>query len=67
HTDAYEKAAILHRDVSVGNILVTEDRKGLSSDWELSKPISELSEARQHERTGTWQFISAASLCSNRP
>ncbi|KAI9437125.1 hypothetical protein F5148DRAFT_1154424, partial [Russula earlei] len=37
HTDAYDKAKILHRDVSAGNILITPDRSGLLIDWDMSK------------------------------
>ena len=52
HQDAYEKAKILHRDVSAGNILIIYTRspnssskspalvaRGILNDWELSKPI----------------------------
>ncbi|THU94115.1 hypothetical protein K435DRAFT_779564 [Dendrothele bispora CBS 962.96] len=67
HTDACEKAGLLHRDVSAGNILITTDGKGLLSDWELSKEVTKLAKARQHERTGTWQFMSAALLQQERP
>ncbi|THU98085.1 hypothetical protein K435DRAFT_721142 [Dendrothele bispora CBS 962.96] len=67
HTDAYTKAGLLHRDVSAGNILITEDRRGLLGDWELSKLVADLSTARQPQRTGTWQFISAALLRPDRP
>ncbi|KAF5344896.1 hypothetical protein D9758_011599 [Tetrapyrgos nigripes] len=66
HQDAYEKAKILHRDVSVGNILITEDGRGLLADWEFSRPLSEMP-SRQTERIGTWQFISAALLSTDRP
>ncbi|KAI9431634.1 hypothetical protein F5148DRAFT_1155081 [Russula earlei] len=37
HTDAYDKAKILHRDVSAGNILIAPDRSGLLIDWDMSK------------------------------
>ncbi|KAH9933263.1 hypothetical protein B0H21DRAFT_835281 [Amylocystis lapponica] len=79
HRDAVEKANILHRDISAGNILVIYKKDsdgdvipyGLLNDWELSKelptpmPDSDTSQrpsARQPDRTGTWQFMSAASL-----
>ncbi|THU98082.1 hypothetical protein K435DRAFT_857008 [Dendrothele bispora CBS 962.96] len=63
HTDAYTKAGILHRDISTGNILITEGRVGLLGDWKLSKLVADLSMARQPQQTGTWQFISAAWTC----
>ncbi|KAK7457224.1 hypothetical protein VKT23_010526 [Stygiomarasmius scandens] len=67
HYDASTKCSLLHRDVSIGNILVYHDkdtgkRCGLLSDWEMSKDLNDLAIARQTERTGTWQFISAALL-----
>ena len=38
HWVAYRRANILHRDISVGNVLITPDRKhGLLIDWEFSK------------------------------
>ncbi|KAK7442981.1 hypothetical protein VKT23_015925 [Stygiomarasmius scandens] len=67
HHDASTKCSLLHRDVSTGNILIYHDkdtgtRCGLLSDWEMSKDLNNLGTARQSERTGTWQFISAALL-----
>ena len=56
HEDAYTKAQILHRDISIGNILVLESDdefakdkslpKGLLTDWELSKSRDELEQQR---------------------
>ncbi|KAH9978918.1 hypothetical protein BGW80DRAFT_1165586 [Lactifluus volemus] len=64
HTVAYEKARILHRDVSAANILINEDGSGMLIDWDLSKKmIKDVDEEpRQHSRTGTWQFISIGRL-----
>ncbi|KAI0057012.1 hypothetical protein BV25DRAFT_1920545 [Artomyces pyxidatus] len=62
HKDAYE-AGILHRDISVGNILIGPDGRGLLIDWDFAKGVTELSmPGRRRERTGTWQFCSAAML-----
>ncbi|KAI9509333.1 hypothetical protein F5148DRAFT_1283025 [Russula earlei] len=61
HTDAYDKAKILHRDVSAGNILIAPDRSGLLIDWDMSKRV-DVTQQRQHSRTGTWQFISTGLL-----
>jgi len=56
--DAYG-AGVLHRDFSAGNIIIA-DGKGWLIDWDLSKPVSLLSETpRRASRTGTWQFMSA--------
>ncbi|KAH8998184.1 hypothetical protein EDB92DRAFT_1337114 [Lactarius akahatsu] len=64
HTVAYERVGILHRDVSAGNILITEGRSGILIDWDLSKKVvkDRSEKKRQHSRTGTWQFISIARL-----
>ncbi|ESK81051.1 other 1 protein kinase, partial [Moniliophthora roreri MCA 2997] len=64
HTEAYRRG-ILHRDISIGNILINEDGGGLLIDWEFSKPIAN-PEVRVMARTGTWQFMSA-HLLSNKP
>ncbi|KAG1878998.1 hypothetical protein F4604DRAFT_1923685 [Suillus subluteus] len=57
HKDAYELAKILHRDLSVGNIVVFEG-VGILIDWDLAKLIT-IQGPRQRNRTGTWQFMSA--------
>ncbi|TBU26657.1 hypothetical protein BD311DRAFT_601956, partial [Dichomitus squalens] len=69
---------ILHRDVSGGNILILpricgDDNGsyiawcGVLADWEMSKPLDNVSgEARQPERTGTWQFLSVAMLSRSK-
>ncbi|RPD75866.1 hypothetical protein L226DRAFT_461736, partial [Lentinus tigrinus ALCF2SS1-7] len=59
------KLGILHRDVSVGNILLLdfgEDRViGLLADWDLAKTKEQLEDfsPTQIFRSGTWQFMSA--------
>ena len=37
HKAAWEKAGVLHRDISSGNILITEDGRGLLNDWDMCK------------------------------
>jgi RIO-like serine/threonine protein kinase len=53
HTAAYNKARILHRDVSAGNILITDQGGGILIDWDLSKKVKEYADPkpRQHSRT----------------
>jgi len=53
HTVAYEKAQILHRDVSAGNILITDNGSGILIDWDLSKKVTPDVDAkpRRHSRT----------------
>ena len=43
HMQAWENAGVLHRDISVGNILIDPStRCGLLIDWDLSRLASEL-------------------------
>ena len=39
HKVAYEKAGLLHRDISPGNILITEDGDGILIDWQFAEKI----------------------------
>ncbi|RPD52768.1 hypothetical protein L226DRAFT_564079 [Lentinus tigrinus ALCF2SS1-7] len=65
HQAAYEKAGIIHRDISSGNILLHQAPNGtwlaLLNDWELSKRVNS-PVARPPDRTGTWQFMSVRAL-----
>ena len=52
HKEAYENARILHRDISAGNILITDGGRGLLIDWDISKRVEDLDKgARQSERS----------------
>lgn len=67
HQQAFQKLLILHQDISVGNILITEDSNGTTSgiliDWDLCQMLDTCSnDARPKDRIGTWQFISAKLL-----
>ncbi|OBZ74063.1 hypothetical protein A0H81_06490 [Grifola frondosa] len=72
HQQAWEKAGILHRDVSDGNIMLCDDAKddddertstAFLNDWDLAKYKDELMKPpTQKTRSGTWQFISALLL-----
>ncbi|KAF5377380.1 hypothetical protein D9757_007983 [Collybiopsis confluens] len=60
HRDACEKANLLHRDVSAGNIIIWGGR-GYLIDWERAKNLDDVG-ARAKHRTGTWQFMSIRLL-----
>ncbi|RPD52347.1 hypothetical protein L227DRAFT_514951, partial [Lentinus tigrinus ALCF2SS1-6] len=72
HKRAWEKAGVLHRDISVGNILILENGRGsnrkrtaILCDWDLCKYKEAMVinlKARTPDRTGTWYFRSALSL-----
>ncbi|KAI1791897.1 hypothetical protein LXA43DRAFT_888372 [Ganoderma leucocontextum] len=67
HYRVWSLAKVLHRDVSVGNMLIRIQpdgtREGFLIDWDLSRLECELGIGPvEPDRTGTWQFRSALSL-----
>ncbi|CCM01096.1 uncharacterized protein FIBRA_03144 [Fibroporia radiculosa] len=66
HRDAWERARILHRDISVGNVMIEWDGtsfRGILNDWDLCKYKDDLKNGPiQPQRSGTWQFMSALLL-----
>ncbi|KAF9475561.1 hypothetical protein BDN70DRAFT_864698 [Pholiota conissans] len=63
HDEAYHKAGILHRDISIGNIMFRGDGKGMLLDWDLCiKLAKDPTPPRRPARTGTWRFMSIALL-----
>jgi len=46
HTDAYNKARILHRDISARNIIISDSGTGILIDWDLSKKLEDNPDAR---------------------
>jgi hypothetical protein len=57
HDDACFEARILHRDISVGNILITKDNKGMLIDWDLCADMNTVT-ARRPSRTASFAFTS---------
>ena len=48
----YEKAGLLHRDVSANNIVIREDGRGMLIDWDMCRPVAEIrSGASQSSRS----------------
>ncbi|KAI0333001.1 hypothetical protein GY45DRAFT_1359929 [Cubamyces sp. BRFM 1775] len=75
HKEAYDKAMVIHRDISVGNLLmipVGKTTKGdtiyrfllTGSGWGLSKRTGDCDIALRHpdSRMGTWQYMSVNAL-----
>ncbi|ETW82599.1 hypothetical protein HETIRDRAFT_416722 [Heterobasidion irregulare TC 32-1] len=68
HQKAYN-AKVFHRDISGGNILITDEGTGLLIDWDLATNLSDDGEVTQsalNSMTGTWQYISADLLRMNK-
>ncbi|KAH8925962.1 hypothetical protein BT69DRAFT_1348377 [Atractiella rhizophila] len=67
HYYAWDKLKMLHRDISVGNIILVREEKdceiefhGFLIDWEFAK--KETDGGNVAERTGTWEFMSIRLL-----
>ncbi|KAH8115737.1 hypothetical protein DFH11DRAFT_1507405, partial [Phellopilus nigrolimitatus] len=66
-TDAHEICNMLHRDISLNNVILVKDpatgrRRGILIDWALSTVADRNGDARDYNRSGTWAFMSAESL-----
>ena len=46
HSHAFEVAKLLHRDISMGNIILTNEGRGLLIDWEMAKKVNEIGRRR---------------------
>ncbi|KAI0334154.1 hypothetical protein GY45DRAFT_1270329 [Cubamyces sp. BRFM 1775] len=67
HFEAWQKAGVLHRDVSIGNILIDVDTNdAFLNDWDLCKYREELglrgTAASEYGRSGTWPYLSGILL-----
>ncbi|VDC07238.1 unnamed protein product [Peniophora sp. CBMAI 1063] len=68
HSVAYEKAHVLHRDISPNNILIKRNGDGMLIDWDLALLYGNLPKdmanrrPRMLWRTGTWAFLSISLL-----
>ncbi|KAI0794681.1 hypothetical protein C8Q74DRAFT_1327219 [Fomes fomentarius] len=64
HFCAYDEAGVLHRDISVGNIMIDPaTRRGLLIDWDLSRLVEQLGSGPvEPDRSGTWSTRSALLL-----
>lgn len=68
HKEAYQKAKILHRDISIGNLLIVDrvfkdpsgrelPPEGQLIDWELSKSLDESKQRQQHRTVSSCRHI----------
>ncbi|KAI0629908.1 hypothetical protein C8Q77DRAFT_1234583 [Trametes polyzona] len=70
--DALAKDSRIHRDISVGNIILVRTpgervRRGYLIDWEVSTRVDESGEALYSGRAGTWLFTSWRMLQHTEP
>ena len=56
HSHAFEVAKLLHRDISMGNIILTDEGRGLLIDWEMAKKVDEIGR-RRPDRTVCYSII----------
>ncbi|KAJ8468976.1 hypothetical protein ONZ51_g9289 [Trametes cubensis] len=68
--DAFTKDKRLHRDLSVGNIILVREpdraiRRGYLIDWDASIRVDKEGQALREGRAGTWSFMSARMLSYN--
>jgi len=64
HKDAFERCRILHRDISVANILINRDKDGgFLNDWDLASNVDDMQkDARQQHRTVCINVLSAVDM-----
>ncbi|RPD54644.1 hypothetical protein L227DRAFT_555970 [Lentinus tigrinus ALCF2SS1-6] len=70
--DAVRRCYRLHRDVSIGNIILVKEagndvRKGYLIDWDASILADEEGRGVEAGRTGTWSFMSSKLLTESDP
>ncbi|RDX42627.1 hypothetical protein OH76DRAFT_1410972 [Lentinus brumalis] len=66
-SDARNKVSRIHRDLSMGNIvLVAEEgrtsRRGYLIDWEASCEVDDTGASVHTDRPGTWEYMSLATM-----
>ncbi|KAH7905017.1 hypothetical protein BJ138DRAFT_1106337 [Hygrophoropsis aurantiaca] len=56
HRRIAEECGLLHGDISAGNILITQDGRGVLTDWDISGSVNDKDIARR-----VWQNIELVS------
>ncbi|GJE86557.1 hypothetical protein PsYK624_026370 [Phanerochaete sordida] len=65
HKEAWEKAGVLHRDISEQNIMIdVRSKNGFLNDWDLSKFKDDFGKRAREANgiSGTWPFLSSLAL-----
>ncbi|KAF8520515.1 hypothetical protein JB92DRAFT_3094664 [Gautieria morchelliformis] len=71
HQQLHDVAGILHRDISIGNILLNprgaEDNRGILIDFDHAIRVGDTSPYLTKRQIGTWRFMSRNALDGKRP
>ncbi|KAI0337295.1 hypothetical protein BDW22DRAFT_1364281 [Trametopsis cervina] len=60
--DAFKKGFLLHRDISMGNVMLdAETKRGILNDWDHAIKLTDAGSCHAY-RTGTWHFMSVFLL-----
>ncbi|CAL1696844.1 unnamed protein product [Somion occarium] len=60
---AWQSANVLHQDLSDGNIMITQEGRGILNDWDCGWEKT-AEDPKNENRVGTWRFMSVL-LCKN--
>lgn len=63
---AYHSANVLHQDVSIGNIMVTLDGRGILNDWDCAWKKTSACRTQEGRVVGLYSFLSLRSLIVSR-
>ncbi len=62
HGSLRQKAGLLHRDISIGNLMVDKDNRGFLIDLDLAIPEQRVSASGAKGKTGTRAFMAIGAL-----
>ncbi|KAK4197016.1 hypothetical protein QBC40DRAFT_342334 [Triangularia verruculosa] len=62
HKSLRQKAGLLHRDISIGNLMVSKDNGGFLIDLDLAVKEQRVGASGAKGKTGTWAFMAVGAL-----
>ncbi|KAL2171516.1 hypothetical protein VTG60DRAFT_2684 [Thermothelomyces hinnuleus] len=66
HESLRQRAGLLHRDISIGNLLIGEDNRGFLIDLDLAVKEQRLGASGSKGKTGTRAFMAVGALLGER-
>ncbi|AEO60742.1 hypothetical protein MYCTH_40175, partial [Thermothelomyces thermophilus ATCC 42464] len=66
HESLRQRAGLLHRDISIGNLLIGEDNRGFLIDLDLAVKEQRLGASGSKGKTGTRAFMAVGALLCER-